>query len=284
MTLLVSSGSIAAYSLLPLSPTSYPTTTTPTPTMSVLHTYFHRRDQQAFQRAIEAAVRSTSASTTSSGPPSSSLGRSLSASPLAPAAGPAALDINARDGLGRTVLHLACSSTHASAPTYVRLVLGHPHVQANLQDGESHWTALHRALYHGNIACALLLLQRPDVDVHVKDWEGYTAYDVWNSSIEGTKPEAPRRRDCERDEEEEEVEAELYVWGSNRNAGLGVADGDDRAFPELVQFDRDKEGRAGRTLDERFKALRVRGVGMARFHTGAYVDLPVIIFANAVVP
>lgn len=250
-------------------PSLLPAAPAPPATMSVLHTYFHRRDQQAFQRAIDAAARSSSGS---SGPPSSSVGRSLSASPLAPAPGASAVDINARDGAGRTVLHLACSSTHASAPMYVRLALAHPHVQVNLQDAESHWTALHRAMYHGNIACALLLLQRPDVDVHAKDWEGYTAYDVWNSSIEGTKPDAPRRRDAEL-EEEEEIDAELYVWGSNRNAALGVGDGDDRAFPELVQFDRDKEGRTGRTLEERFRAVRVRGVGMARFHTGAYVGL-----------
>ncbi|GJE93782.1 hypothetical protein PsYK624_099430 [Phanerochaete sordida] len=234
--------------------------------MSVLHTYFHRRDQQAFQRAIDAAIRASSHS--SSGAPSSSLGRSLSGSPPAHASGSAVLDINARDGLGRTVLHLACSSAHASAPTYVRLVLAHPHVQVNAPDAESHWTPLHRALYAGNVAAALLLLQRPDVDVHAKDWEGYTPYDVWNSSIEGTKPDAPLRRDAEADEDDE-IDAELYVWGSNRNAGLGVGDADDRAFPELVQFDRDRDqqSRAGGTISDRFRAVKVRGVGMARFHT-----------------
>lgn len=233
--------------------------------MSVLHTYFHRRDQQAFQRAIDAAIRVASHSS-SGGQLSSSLGRSLSSSPLSHASSSALLDINARDGLGRTVLHLACSSTHPSAPTYVRLILGHPHVQVNLPDAESHWTPLHRALYTGNIAAALLLLQRPDVDVHAKDWEGYTPYDVWNSSIEGTKPDVPHRREAEADAEDE-IDAELYVWGSNRNAGLGVGDADDRAFPELVQFDRDGQSRVGRTISERFRAVKVRGVGMARFHT-----------------
>ena len=231
--------------------------------MSVLHTYFQRRDQQAFQRALEASIRTLSSA--SDAKPSSSLGRSLSSSPHIPHASSSYyLDVNARDGQGRTVLHLACSSTHPSAPTYVRLLLAHPQIQPNIQDAESHWTALHRALYNGNIACALLLLARSDVDVYAKDWEGYTPYDVWNSSVEGTKPPS-----CERNGDwmEDEVEADMYVWGSNRNAGLGVGDADDRAFPELVQFDRDKDGRRSRTVEERFRVVRAKGLGMARFHT-----------------
>ncbi|EKM50804.1 uncharacterized protein PHACADRAFT_213674 [Phanerochaete carnosa HHB-10118-sp] len=237
--------------------------------MSVLHTYFHRRDQQAFQHAVDTAVRSLSHSTAAQS--SSSLGRSFSSSPSAlVSSSAAALDINARDALGRTVLHLACSSTHPSAPTYVRLVLAHPHAHLNLPDAESHWTPLHRALYAGNLAAALLLLQRPDLDVHAKDWEGYTPYDLWNSSVEGTNPDPPpRRHECPPDELDA-VEAELYVWGSNRNAGLGVGDAGDRTFPELVQFDRDKDGQgrsAAKTIGDRFRPVKVRAVDMARFHT-----------------
>lgn len=239
------------------SPSPSPTTST----MSVLHTYFHRRDQQAFQRALDASIKALAAPEPR---PSTSAGRSLSTSPhIAHAA--TGLDVNARDALGRTVLHLACASTHPSAPTYVRLLLAHPHIQPNAQDAESHWTPLHRAMYHGNLASALLLLQRGDVDVSIKDWEGYTAYDVWNSSIDGTKPARIPRRDMI-DEDWDEIEAEMYVWGSNRNAGLGVGDGDDRAFPEVVQFDK---VRVGRTVDERFRPTKVHGLAMARFHTGA---------------
>ena len=63
-------------------------------------------------------------------------------------------DVNARDWLGRTVLHLACASIEPSSLEYLRLLLAHPAVNVNLQDTESHWTALHRALFHGNIAAA----------------------------------------------------------------------------------------------------------------------------------
>ncbi|KAI0248741.1 hypothetical protein BJV78DRAFT_1284525 [Lactifluus subvellereus] len=69
--------------------------------MTSLGAYFYNHDQAAFQRQLAAA------------PPT---------------------DINARDWLGRTVLHLA----------------------VNLQE-ESHWTALHRALYNGMLAAAYVL-------------------------------------------------------------------------------------------------------------------------------
>jgi ankyrin repeat protein len=89
--------------------------------MTSLHAYFHHRDQAAFQRQLAAALP---------------------------------IDVNARDWLGRTVLHLACAVTARAATEYVRLLLAHPGINVNLQDTESHWTALHRALYNGNIAAA----------------------------------------------------------------------------------------------------------------------------------
>ena len=89
--------------------------------MTPLHVYFHNRDQAAFQRQLAAAL-------------------------------PA--DVNARDWLGRTVLHLSCSALDPAATEYVRMLLAHPGISANLQDMESHWTPLHRALYSGNLSAA----------------------------------------------------------------------------------------------------------------------------------
>lgn len=81
-------------------------------------------------------------------------------------------EINRRDDKGRTVLHLACSETDAWAIEWVELVLAVNGCQVNAQDEESGWTALHRALYVGNIAAAKLLLARQDIDQRVKDHEG----------------------------------------------------------------------------------------------------------------
>lgn len=131
-------------------------------------------------------------------------------------------DINARDWLGRTVLHLACAATDSAAVEYVRMILGHPGVNVNLQDRESMWTALHRALYHGNLATAcvyllyrvmaviltfdrILLLKRTDTDTSLKDLEGYTAFDLYNSTVEHTKPS-----------DSVLSRTHLFTWGTNR--------------------------------------------------------------------
>jgi hypothetical protein len=115
--------------------------------MSALHAYFAQRNQHAFHRVLDGARAQPAAPGTSGGKSWTKTG-TLSTVMTAP------LDINARDWLGRTVLHLASAATDASAVEYVRMVLNYPGVNANLQDKESMWTALHRALYHGNLASA----------------------------------------------------------------------------------------------------------------------------------
>ena len=110
-----------------------------------LHAFFALRNQKGFQRHLDACRLPSSAS--SNAALSSSGGRSWSKSSNLHTG-----DVNARDRFGRTVLHLACSALDPAATTFVKLLLAHPSVNVNLQDSESSWTALHRALYAGNLA------------------------------------------------------------------------------------------------------------------------------------
>lgn len=114
--------------------------------MTLLHVHFALRNQQAFQRLLDAASDKGAAISSSAG----SGGKSWSRGGMAAMA--VAAEINGRDRLGRTVLHLACTSTDTLE--YVRLLLRHPAIDVNAQDLESRWTPLHRALYHGNVAAA----------------------------------------------------------------------------------------------------------------------------------
>lgn len=50
---------------------------------------------------------------------------------------------------------------------------------------------------------SVLLLQRSDIDITLKDYEGYTAFDLYNSTVEGTKPGGDDGLD-------------LFTWGTNR--------------------------------------------------------------------
>jgi len=123
--------------------------------MNLLHGYFTLRNQQAFQRLLDGGSsdrgQSSSSVSVQTGL-STSGGKSWNRSSALTLA--MFCDVNSRDWLGRTVLHLACASPEPSSIEYVRLLLAHPAINVNLYDLESHWTALHRALYHGNLPAA----------------------------------------------------------------------------------------------------------------------------------
>ncbi|KAF4569403.1 hypothetical protein EYR36_009193 [Pleurotus pulmonarius] len=219
--------------------------------MTQLHVYYHLRNLQAFQRLVDAS--SDSAKASQGAQISSSGGRSWSKpSPLAAAP---VCDVNARDWLGMTVLHHVCANTDQAGLPYLRALLAHPGINVNMCDVESHWTPLHRALYNGNLTAALLLLRRQDIDVNIKDFEGYTAFDLYNSTVECTKPttDAPR--------------AELYTWGTNRNATLGQGDSNDRASPDQAIIHPKDAVSAELPLETRFAPINVRQIGMSRLHT-----------------
>lgn len=71
------------------------------------------------------------------------------------------------------------------AYTFFQILLRHPQLQVNLQDQESGYTALHRALFVGNIRAARDLLLRNDIDTSIKDAEGMAAYDLYNGTVDG---------------------------------------------------------------------------------------------------
>ena len=171
-------------------------------------------------------------------------------------------EVNRRDHLGRTVLHLIATSTEPVSIDYLTALLAHPSVNVNLQDHENGWTPLHRALYHGNLLTALTLLKRtPPADMRVKDLEGLTPFDLYNSTVHGTNPMPI------------EVEGgELFAWGANRNYTLGLGNSDDRALPDRVHLRRtidgdDSEGERGRQPGARFDRIKVRDVAMNKFAT-----------------
>jgi hypothetical protein len=59
------------------------------------------------------------------------------------------------------------------------------HLAINLQDTESGYTALHRALFAGNIRAARELLLRNDCDASIRDLEGMTAFELYNGTLDG---------------------------------------------------------------------------------------------------
>lgn len=108
-------------------------------------------------------------------------------------------DINSKDVFGRTILHLAASSTQDGALDFVNALLKIPFLDLYVQDTESGWTALHRALYFGNVAIAQALMLRDIKDatdyttsglhghagglIKIKDHEGNSPFEVFGLTI-----------------------------------------------------------------------------------------------------
>ncbi|KAK2467695.1 hypothetical protein APHAL10511_000289 [Amanita phalloides] len=173
------------------------------------------------------------------------------------------VNVNERDPQGRTALHLACSLP--DCVEYIRLLLKHPSINVNLQDLESHYTPLHRAMYVANLPVVLLLLQRPDIGTSIKDNEGYTAFDLYNSTVEGTNPDPS------------DPDALLFMWGANANATLGFADGNNRSHPDQIVIqpkDYISFPPPGPTLHDRFSPIHVRQVSMSKLHTVVVTSEP----------
>ncbi|KAJ9656049.1 hypothetical protein H2198_005209 [Neophaeococcomyces mojaviensis] len=188
-------------------------------------------------------------------------------------------DVNARDGLGRTLLHHAVSSHSPQALEFVRTLIEIPLIDLYVQDTESGWTALHRALYFGNIAAAQALMVK-DIQnatdyttnvshtnagglVKIKDHEGNSPFEVFSlttaprllqqsnvatlDAAETASLQSADMDDAARGEDKlrRYVNArvdlhgdEIFAFGSNKNITLGLADGDDRQFPERIQLTR----------------------------------------------
>jgi hypothetical protein len=127
-------------------------------------------------------------------------------------------EVNARDHMGLTVLLRAASSTVENAIEFVRALVEHPATDLYIQDPESGWNCLHRALYAGNISIARLLLDQERKNltgqtvgaslskvghlIKTKDHEGNSPFDLFNSTIGERPSEEPEEWDSSDDEEE----------------------------------------------------------------------------------
>ncbi|KAI1662366.1 hypothetical protein F4813DRAFT_106449 [Daldinia decipiens] len=180
-------------------------------------------------------------------------------------------DINSRDYSGLTILLRAVSSTSSNAITFVEALLDHPAIDIYVQDYESGWNALHRALYNGNISIARLLLDKERKDltsslggvtttrvgqlIKTKDHEGNSPFDVYNASIALRTLKVSEERASLEDDGSDSDEGsagedarhhskfaalgeEVFTFGSNNNFSLGLGDEDDRQFPERIYLKR----------------------------------------------
>ncbi|WVN86717.1 uncharacterized protein L203_101889 [Cryptococcus depauperatus CBS 7841] len=226
--------------------------------MPNLHTHFFNSNVKAFRQELDGTAggsfKNNGGSGTGIEPGSASGGKSWAASGMTMQQEKA--DPNEKDMWGRTVLHLAASSLAPMSYTFFQILLRHPQIQVNNQDTESGYTALHRALYAGNIRAAKDLLIRHDIDPTVKDMEGIAAYELYNGTIDGTNPSQGANG------------TDLFVWGVNRNFTLGTGDTSDRMFPDRISLQTQAQGLGRFEPSDKFSSVGVRDVIMSKLHTG----------------
>lgn len=180
-------------------------------------------------------------------------------------------DINSRDSQGLTILHRAVSSHTPESLGIALAFIEHPLIDLYVQDKENGWTALHRALYFGNVSIARAILNKDSTDtyfqgpgntttkgiplVRIKDYEGNSAFDVYNSTIarRTLHPVEVSVQVHDSDDSDSEYAVvpasesrgydsidgdEFYAFGSNKNLTLGFGDEDDRQHPEKITLKR----------------------------------------------
>ncbi|KAI3320330.1 hypothetical protein HD806DRAFT_538521 [Xylariaceae sp. AK1471] len=178
-------------------------------------------------------------------------------------------EINSRDYCGLTLLLRVASSTSPDAVAFAQALLDHPTIDIYVQDPESGWNALHRALYNGNISVARLLLAKERRDltesfgasttkigqlIKTKDHEGNSPFDLYNATIALRSLKTADERANPEDESETDegiggtetqhpirssgLGEEAFTFGSNNNLSLGVGHEDDRQYPERIYLRR----------------------------------------------
>nr|AET35421.1 ArbB [Syzygites megalocarpus] len=183
------------------------------------------------------------------------------------------IDLNKRSVNGRTALHVAVTWNRVEI---VQLLVDCMLVNVNLQDRENGWTALHRALFMGNIQVSRILLKRQDIDLKIKDWDGFGAFEVYDSTLSDVFPKKLIQKNI-RKEKIQDIElnnlenkydlpivrTDVYTWGQNTNYVLGHSDSENRSRPERVHFYLDSQQNPA--VMKR-PAYIIETVSMAKYH------------------
>ncbi|CAO3594766.1 unnamed protein product [Absidia cylindrospora] len=94
-------------------------------------------------------------------------------------------NLNCQSTLGKTPLHYAIVWNRSEI---AQKLIDCPLVNINKRDIENGWSPLHSALYLGHMEIVWMLLKRDDLDLNVKDWEGYRALELFDTTINNARP------------------------------------------------------------------------------------------------
>ncbi|KAK3098977.1 hypothetical protein FSP39_024899 [Pinctada imbricata] len=123
------------------------------------------------------------------------------------------------DEFGRTALHIASACGKYDIVEWLILDKNN---DLSAKDKESGWTALHRAVFYGQLETARFLIQC-NSDIYVQDNEGLTPLDLFMLE----RPHHVSFSDTDQNE--------VFSWGDNTNFTLGHSTELGKSFPEAVE-------------------------------------------------
>ncbi|KAI8854829.1 hypothetical protein BC829DRAFT_412913 [Chytridium lagenaria] len=203
-----------------------------------------------------------------------------------------ASDLNKRDINGNGPIHIAVGKRDQEL---LELLLKLPLVDVNLQDEESGYTIMHRALYQGDLRLALTAMRmRPDVDLQIRDWEGLTCFDVLDALGNQNSDDRilPERVDTDFNFSNPQTissmleprptivalglskyhmvfstsNGNIYANGFGPGGRLGLGHEDTVVKPVLVK------GVKGQEIGGPLKKIRIVGGAASKYHTAVYTD------------
>ncbi|KAI9227429.1 MAG: regulator of chromosome condensation 1/beta-lactamase-inhibitor protein II, partial [Piptocephalis tieghemiana] len=157
---------------------------------------------------------------------------------------------------GDTLLHLVAALPHEESLCIGKLLLQEQDVHIDIQEHESGWTPLHKAIYYGNWGFAQALSSHSP-DLTLRDREGLTPFDLLSLTLKDDLSRQHRSSQGVRKDPKMEYlkdnasgfpyttpstpssRTTLYTWGSGANYNLGHADASDRIRPERVKLPQD---------------------------------------------
>ena len=156
------------------------------------------------------------------------------------------------DPNGRSPLHLAAAVGKLKV---IEWIVSLKNGQLNAKDLESGYSALHRALFHGQVHVAKVLISQFNANISLQDHDGLTPLDHV-SYDRSTFPKnygfhfvAPTNSCGKHD---------VYVWGANSNYNLGLGHHTLKPTPDLNEFFR-KDG-------------LVKNAQISKFHSAFLTD------------
>jgi len=136
------------------------------------------------------------------------------------------------------LLHVAASLGKIQI---IEWLLQYKDAAINMKDVESGYSALHRAIFHGQIQTLISLIKQ-GANLALLDSNGLTALD---HALLDRPPHVTYSK---------HAPLEAYVWGTNSNYNLGTADNSTRNNPDLIEYFRKQN-------------ISVKKVALQKFHS-----------------